>query len=110
MLAFPGWWLLSLGNPVVIIIVIAVAIGFGVNTMLGSQCALLPELFGNRHRYIGVATSREFSAVLAGGIAPVAGAWLISISGGAWWPVATYVLCNAPKQVKYALAPADRPA
>lgn len=90
-LAFPGWWLLSLGNPLVIILVITVAIGFGVNTMLGSQCALLPELFGNRHRYIGVATTREFSAVLAGGIAPVAGAWLISISGGAWWPVATYV-------------------
>lgn len=90
-LAFPGWWLLSLGNPVVIILVITVAIGFGVNTMLGSQCALLPELFGNRHRYIGVATAREFSAVLAGGIAPVAGAWLISISSGAWWPVATYV-------------------
>ena len=90
-LAYPGWWLLSLGNPVVIILVIAVAIGFGVNTMLGSQCALLPELFGNRHRYIGVATAREFSAVLAGGLAPVAGAWLISISGGAWWPVATYM-------------------
>lgn len=68
-----------------------VAIGFGVNTMLGSQCALLPELFGNRHRYIGVATAREFSAVLAGGMAPVTGAWLISISSGAWWPVATYV-------------------
>lgn len=41
--------------------------------------------------YAGVATAREFSAVLAGGIAPVAGAYLISISGGAWWPVATSV-------------------
>lgn len=94
-LAFPGWWLLSLGNPTVIIIVIAVAIGFGVNTMLGAQCAALPELFGNRHRYIGVATAREFSAVLAGGLAPVLGAWFISISGGAWWPLATYVFVLA---------------
>jgi len=90
-LAFPGWWLLSLGNPAIIIIVIAIAIGFGVNTMLGSQCALLPELFGNRHRYIGVAVSREFSAVLAGGIAPVFGAWLIAVSNGSWVPLAIYV-------------------
>ncbi|SMG41076.1 MFS transporter [Agreia pratensis] len=94
-LAFPGWWLLSLGNPVIVIIVIAVAIGFGVNTMLGAQCAMLPELFGNRHRYIGVATSRELSAVLAGGLAPVLGAWFIAITGGAWLPLAIYVFVLA---------------
>ena len=93
--AFPGWYLLSLGNPVVIIIVIAVAIGFGVNTMLGAQCALLPELFGNRHRYIGVAVSREFSAVLAGGIAPVFGAYLIGAFSGSWVPIAIYVFVLA---------------
>ena len=32
-----------------------VGIGFGVNTMLGPQCAMLPEMFGNKHRYLGVA-------------------------------------------------------
>ena len=90
-LAFPGWYLLSLGNPVIVIIVIALAIGFGVNTMLGSQCSLLPELFGNRHRYIGVAVSREFSAVLAGGLAPVLGALLLNLTGGQWWPIAIFV-------------------
>lgn len=94
-LAFPGWWLLSLGNPTVVIIVIAVAIGLGVNTMLGAQCALLPELFANRHRYIGVAVSREISAVLAGGLAPVLGAWLIAVSGGSWIPLAIYVFVLA---------------
>ena len=59
------------------ILVIAVAIGFGVNTMLGAQCAMLPEMFGNKHRYLGVAVSREFSAVIAGGLAGVLGAYLI---------------------------------
>ncbi|WGD36328.1 MFS transporter [Lysinibacter sp. HNR] len=95
LLTFPGWWLLSLGNPVVAVVVIAVAIGFGVNTMLGAQCAQLPELFGNRHRYVGVAMSRELSAVLAGGIAPVLGAWLIQTSSGSWWPIAIYVFILA---------------
>jgi len=27
--------------------------------MLGPQCAMFPELFGNRHRYLGVAMARE---------------------------------------------------
>lgn len=94
-LAFPGWWLLSQGNALLGIIVVALSIGFGVNTMLGSQCALLPELFGARHRYIGVACSREFSAVLAGGLGPFIGAWLLQITHNAWWPGACYisVLC-----------------
>ncbi len=94
-LAYPGWFLLSLGNPVVVITVIAIAIGFGVNTMLGAQCALLPEMFGNRHRYIGVAISREFSAVIAGGVAPVLGAFFLQQTGGQWWPLATYVFVLA---------------
>ena len=46
--------------------VIAIGIGVAVNSMLGPQCAMLPELFGNRHRYLGVAMAREISAVLAG--------------------------------------------
>jgi MHS family metabolite:H+ symporter-like MFS transporter len=94
-LAFPGWYLLSLGNPVIVIAVIAVAIGLGVNGMLGAQCAMLPELFGNGHRYIGVAVSREFSAVFAGGAAPLVGALLLWATNHAWWPLAVYVFLLA---------------
>jgi MHS family metabolite:H+ symporter-like MFS transporter len=95
LLAFPGWYLISLGNPVLVIIVIAVAIGFGVNSMLGAQCALLPELFGNRHRYLGVAISREFSAVIAGGLAGVLGAILIKEFDGSWVPLGIYAFILA---------------
>jgi MHS family metabolite:H+ symporter-like MFS transporter len=58
--------------------------------MLGSQCALLPEMFGNKHRYLGVAVAREFSAVIAGGLAGVLGAYLIKAYGGSWVPLAVY--------------------
>ncbi|MGA1837309.1 MFS transporter [Herbiconiux sp. 11R-BC] len=91
-LALPAWYLFSLGNPVLIIVVLAITYGIGVNVMLGAQCATLPELFGNRHRYIGVAISREFSAVIAGGIAPFIGALLIGAFGGSWIPLALYVM------------------
>ncbi len=95
LLAFPGWWLISLGNPVLVIVVISIAIGFGVNSMLGAQCALLPEMFGNKHRYLGVAMSRELSAVLAGGIAGVLGSALIAIFDGSWVPLAIYTFVLA---------------
>ncbi|GAB6856997.1 MFS transporter [Microbacterium xylanilyticum] len=89
--AFPAWWLLSLGNPFLAIAVIAVGIGVAVNSMLGPQCAMLPELFGNRHRYLGVAMAREISAVLAGGLAGVLGAYLLAVSGNNWILLATYM-------------------
>jgi MFS transporter, MHS family, metabolite:H+ symporter len=92
LLALPAWFLLSLGNPVLVVVVVVLGVGFGVNTMLGAQCAMLPELFGNRHRYIGVAVSREFSAVIAGGIAPLLGVWFLSMTDYSWWPLGLYTL------------------
>lgn len=94
-LAFPAWYLISLGHAWLVIVVIAVAIGFGVNTMLGPQCALLPEMFGNKHRYLGVAVSREFSAVIAGGLAGVLGAALIASYHGSWVPLGIYTFVLA---------------
>ena len=89
--AIPAWWLLSLGNPGIVIAVVAIGIGVAVNTMLGPQCAMLPELFGNRHRYLGVAMARELSAVLAGGLAGVLGAWLLAVSDYNWLVPAVYM-------------------
>ncbi|MFP5415355.1 MAG: MFS transporter, partial [Actinomycetes bacterium] len=95
LVAFPSWYLFSLGNPILGVVMIALAIGLGVNGMLGPQCAMLPELFGAQHRYIGVAVSREFSAILAGGLGPFLGAWLLQVTNNAWWPVATFVFALA---------------
>ncbi|MCA7980586.1 MFS transporter [Burkholderia cepacia] len=102
-LAFPVWWIFSQGNVVASVIAISVAQGFANWGMLGAQAALLPELFGARHRYMGVSFSREVSAVLAGGIAPLVGATIIAtviaLHGGdhaagvrAWVPIAAYLV------------------
>ncbi|MCB0892224.1 MAG: MFS transporter [Propionibacteriaceae bacterium] len=88
--AFPAFWLLTLGQVWLVLLVMGVGIGIGVQSMLGPQCALLPELFGNAHRFTGVATAREFSAVIAGGIAPLVGAALLAATGNAWWVIAIY--------------------
>ena len=88
--AFPGFYLLTLGQVWLVLLVMGVGVGIGVQSMLGPQCALLPELFGNAHRFTGVATAREFSAVIAGGIAPLLGAVLLTATGNAWWVIAAY--------------------
>src|SRR6516164_468358 len=80
LVAFPVWWVLSHGNVTSSLVVMSIALGAGVWGMFGAQGALLPELFGARHRYIGVSVAREASAVLAGGIAPFIGAALIGWS------------------------------
>lgn len=85
--AFPIWWALSQGDIVVTIVVISLALGIGTWGMFGSQSAFMTELFGARHRYLGVSVAREISAVLSGGIAPLIGAGIIaavvSSDGGA---------------------------
>jgi len=98
LIAFPVWWILSQGEIVSTIAAISIALGIGEWGMFGASGALLPELFGARHRYIGVSVAREASAVLAGGIAPFIGAALISWTTAyygsqkmAWLPIAGYV-------------------
>lgn len=89
-IALPAFYLLTLGNLILVFVVMGVGIGIGVQGMLGPQCALLPELFGNAHRYTGVAMSREISAVLAGGLAPLLGTMFLAATNFSWWVVGLY--------------------
>ncbi|WP_199429758.1 MFS transporter [Qaidamihabitans albus] len=91
-LAVPAWWIMSTGHVVATVAVLSVALGVGVWGMFGAQGALLPELFGAAHRYTGVSVAREFSAVVAGGVAPLVGAVLLSAFNDSWVPLAGYVI------------------
>ncbi|WP_233850981.1 MFS transporter [Paraburkholderia sp. HD33-4] len=93
--AFPAFWLFNTKDPVWIIVGMSVAIGVGVFGMYGIQGAYFPELFSARYRYTGVAVSKEFAAVASGGVAPFIAAALIGWSGGAYWPIATYIVVLA---------------
>ena len=93
--AFPAFYLISLGNVTLVWIVMSVGIALGVQSMLGPQCAMLPELFGSTHRFTGVAMSREISAVFAGGIAPFVGGLLLVLTHQSWLVLAGYSLVLA---------------
>ncbi|OOP59804.1 MFS transporter [Arthrobacter sp. SRS-W-1-2016] len=93
--AIPAFYLVTLGNVTLVWAVMVVGIALGVQSMLGPQCPLLPELFGSQYRFTGVALSRELSAVLAGGLVPVFGATLLAATGNSWVVLAVYSLVLA---------------
>lgn len=94
-IAVPAFYLVTLGNVTLVWIVMSVGIAIGVQSMLGPQCPLLPELFGSQYRFTGVAMSREISAVIAGGIAPLLGAVLLAATNHSWMVLAVYSLVLA---------------
>ncbi|SNB62432.1 MFS transporter, MHS family, metabolite:H+ symporter [Arboricoccus pini] len=101
-LAIPTWWAFSQGGTTLSLTFLAISLGIGAWGMFGAQGALMPELFGARHRYLGVSMAREISAVIAGGIAPLIGSALIAATialhpddargVGAWLPIALYLM------------------
>ncbi|RMB81112.1 MFS transporter [Streptomyces shenzhenensis] len=88
--ALPGFYLISLGHAWLVLAVVGFGFGVAVQAVTGPHCALLPELFGASRRLTGVAMSREISAVLAGGFAPLLGAVLLSATDWAWWSIGAY--------------------
>jgi MFS family permease len=59
--------------------------------LTGAQAAFLAELFEPRHRYTGVALSRELSTALLASIAPVTALGLITAAGGRPWLLAAFM-------------------
>jgi len=101
--AVPVWYCFSLGNPMLSMAALSLALGIATWGMFGTQGAMLPEMFGARHRYTAVSLTREVSAVLAGGVTPLVGQFLITMIdklhiGGAnagriaWIPLSAYVV------------------
>lgn len=93
--AFPSWWMIDSGEPLLVTIAVVGGFAIGANSMLGAQCAHFTELFGNRYRYSGVALAREVGAMLSGGLAPILGILLVGLAGGAYWVLALYTLALA---------------
>jgi MHS family metabolite:H+ symporter-like MFS transporter len=96
-LAYPAWWVFSQGNVWASAAMLGVTLGIANWGLFGSQAAMLAEFFGAQTRYIGVAATREISAPIAGGTAPLIGAAIIAWAGvnmaneqQAWIPLAGY--------------------
>lgn len=90
--AFPFFWLVNTDQPMLAMAALAIAQGGSVGIAFGVQGVLLAELFSTASRYSGAAISREVAAVVFGGFGPFLAVALSTAAGGAWWPVALYVI------------------
>ena len=91
--AFPLFWLLNTGNPV--LIALSFSVGMLIFAMLyGPMGAFLPELYGTRLRYSGSAVSYNLGGVLGGALAPIIASQLLAVTGASW-SISLYVLAMA---------------
>ena len=93
--AIPTMLLLQTGEPALIQLALIVGISIGVLGLYSIQGALMPELFGSRYRYTGLAVSKEFGSILSGGTAPMVCSALIAAFANSWVPIAVYIMVAA---------------
>jgi MFS family permease len=89
-IAFPFFTMVQTGN--VVLILLAWVLGYAVanGALFATQPAFFSELFGTSVRYSGISIGYQFSAVVAGGLAPFVATGLVASAGGATWPVSVY--------------------
>ncbi|WP_395245465.1 MFS transporter [Agromyces sp. MMS24-K17] len=94
LLAVPLFAVLDTGSAVLVIAVIALAIG-GVNAAGdGAQPTYFTSLFDPSVRYSGISIGREAASIVGGGLAPLAATALVAWAGH-WWPVAAMMVVAA---------------
>lgn len=93
--AFPMFWLIDTEIPVLVVTAVVLGLAVGISSMYAAQASLLAEMFEARFRLSGIALSRESTAALIGGPAPLVASALLNWSDGASWPIALLVLLFA---------------
>src|SRR3954447_10694157 len=88
--AFPAAALLHTENRWAIFVVFVGGLGVLYGTVYGPLAAWWSELFDTRYRYSALSTLYQVSGIVASGFTPLIAAWLVSLSGGTLWLVATY--------------------
>ncbi|WP_208085437.1 MFS transporter [Brevibacterium atlanticum] len=91
--AFPFFWLVDTGNPVLVTLALIVALTFH-SMMYGPQAALFAEMSPADVRYFGASLGYQIASVLAGGLAPMIMLSLIEATGTSA-SVAGYIIAMA---------------
>jgi metabolite-proton symporter len=93
--AFPYFWLLNSGSTILIWLAIVLSLALGHAAMYAPQASFLPELFGTNVRYSGASIGYQLAPIVGGGIAPLIATALLAKTGGAYWPIAVYMVAMA---------------
>jgi MFS family permease len=89
--AFPYFLLLNTGNPVLVVLSIAVSIGVCHAWLYGIEASLISEHFGTKLRYTGASLGYQFASITAGGPAPIIAVALFA-KFHSFVPIALYII------------------
>jgi MHS family shikimate/dehydroshikimate transporter-like MFS transporter len=90
-LAFPFFWMLDTHSPAWVYLAALLGMAFCHGAMIGTQPALMGELFPAKVRYSGLAMGHEIASIFSGGLAPLAATALFSLYKEAW-PVSVMLI------------------
>jgi MFS family permease len=94
LLSYPFFWLIDSRKTALIWLAMSMWI-FAVDGLWSVMGVLLAELFPARVRYSGVSLGYNLVGIIGGAPAPMIATALIRWTGGASWPVATYLAANS---------------
>ncbi|MCZ0964437.1 MFS transporter [Paracoccus benzoatiresistens] len=89
---FPAFALMSTGNPVLVVLGIALPFGVIYPICYGPEAALFADLFDPSVRYTGVSFVYQFSGIFASGITPMIATALMSANGSDPFWLCCYVV------------------
>lgn len=89
--AFPFFWLIDTHVSGYVYLALLVGLAFCHGAMIGTQPALMGELFPAHVRYSGMALGHEIASIFSGGLAPLAATALYGAFHSAW-PVSVMLI------------------
>jgi MFS family permease len=90
--AFPYFLLLNTGNPLLVILALALALGCPHACLYGPQAALIAERFPTRLRYTGASLGYQLASIIAGGPSPIIATYLLTRSSAQSAALPTWAL------------------
>lgn len=92
---FPAFWLMSTGDPVLIVLGIVLPFGIIYPMCYGPEAALFADLFDPTVRYTGISFVYQFSGIFASGLTPMVATYLMAVNENDPFWLCIYVIFAA---------------
>lgn len=104
--AFPFFWLLQTGQPLLMTVAVILALSIGWSAMYAPQAAYFAEFFESSVRYSGMSIGAQLVAIVAGGPSPLIATAAIAYAQGDPWLIAMWLIfCSVISVISLLLAP-----
>jgi MFS family permease len=89
--AFPSFWMVESGRPVLVIAAVVLALVLGWAAMYAPQASFFAELFETRVRYSGASLGAQAATIFAGGLMQIVAVDLLRRTNS-YWPIALIIV------------------